>query len=647
MEYFSSRFVFVATQVVALALAIESSSAAAHGGAYKGPSSPAADAGGGGSGSGGGSASSGGSVPISGATGVQQPGATSATHRGTARPGGTSGKEIQSPVSYDGWEFWWENNRDRYLNLKKRVGRAGVQAGSLSRLTARGTHSTMLSKRPDQDQIDRVIIPTLDSVSKTTDDRDILDSSVLAMGRSASPLSHAMSYENAVELLAHRELSVQASAALTLGVLRAEQAWPLLRGIVNDDSTGRAAVGGSGVPWLVRSFACLALGLIGDARSVRTIMATIDTLPDSERNVKASAIAALGLLPRGSPLAVTAEAYLVMLLEESGLDPHVRSYIPTSLGKLGGTASLSPLLDCFSDDATPNIVRQSAAIGLGQLASVDDGAILDTLADYVREGRDQQTRHFALIALGQIGARDPNPVHHPEIHNRLRTLFLAEMTSKASSRSNRSWSAIAAALYGRGLSSKTAEIVEGLRVGFRKERDPSFRGAFAIALALLNDQSSRALIHEQFTSSNQEDFRGYAGEALGLLRHREASEELLALCGDKSISSTFRLKTATSLGLLGDRQAVPMLIQMLDQVSSLGGLASAAKALGLIGDQTSVGPLIAMAADDNARAASRAFACVALGLLGEKTQLPFNERLKAHNNYLARMPAIAEILRIL
>lgn len=650
MNTLKFRSGLVAAMLAALSLLLIADSAIAHGGAYQGPTDGGASAGGGTAtgtpgGSGSGKSLGGGAVPGQPSTSTGSGGPTT---RGGSGRSGASGASVQTPaIAYDGWEFWWESNRDRYLHLKDRVGRSIAAPGSPGQLTGRGAHRTSLAERPDQDMIDTVIIPALDAVSKSADDRDILDSSVLAMGRSASPSSRALAYENAIALLSHRELSVQASAALSLGVLHADDAWPLLTGLVNDDAIGRSAVGGGKVPWLVRSFSCLSLGLLGDARSVRSIMNALETLPDSERDIKASAIAALGLLQRGSGLAATAETYLLMLLDDPALDPYIRSYIPTSLGKLGGTPSLNPLLSCYLDSDTSNVVRQSAAIGLGQLATVSDEDILDALTSYVRGGRDQQTRHFSLIALAQIGGRDPEPSHHAETHARLRKVFLVEMSSKASSRSHRSWSALAAAVYARELPGGHPQIVEALRDGFRKERDPSFRGAFAIALALVDDQTSRGLIHEEFSGSHQEDFQGYAGEALGLLRHHEASAELLLLCGDKSISPTFRLKTATSLGLLGDRKAVPMLLATLDEANSLGGLASAANALGLIGDRTAVDPLMVMAGDDHERAASRAFACVALGLLGERTALPFNEALRAHNNYLAQLPAIAEVLRIL
>ncbi len=635
--------------LLVLALLAATPVATAHGGAYQGPGN-ASSTGGGSTGGGtarptlggGPGGSGGGSGAAAGAGGS----AASGPRGGSGRASGSSGGGAAPAVSYEGWEFWWEANRDRYLHLRERLERRGGAGPSPSLLTARGGGRATIPVRPDQATIDSVVIPALEGVSRSADDRDILDSTVLAMCRSASPQTRDAARDTALALLAHRELSVQSSAALSLGVLGAADARPLLEGLVRDDAAGRAAVGGP-VPWLVRSFACLGLGLLGDPASVRALMAAVEQLPDSERDIKASAIAALGLVPRGTPLADTCETWLLALLADDDLDAYIRSYVPTSLGKLGNGDSVAPLLEVYRDDDTENVVRQSAAIGLGRLASTSDEAVVETLVEGVREGHDRQSRHFSLIALAQIGARDEEPVAHAEAHAAIRKLLLREMTPAGTSRSHRSWAALAASLYARAQPAATSSLLKALREGFREERDPSFRGAFAIALALLDDQDSRALIHAEFTASHQEDFRGYAGEALGLLRHREASDELRALCADKTISPTFRLKTATSLGLLGDRHAVPVLVRTLDEAGSLGGLASAANALGLIGDETAVQPLLDMASDEDGRAASRAFACVALGLLGERSDLPFNAALREHNNYLAQFPSIAEVLRIL
>jgi hypothetical protein len=51
-------------------------------------------------------------------------------------------------------------------------------------------------------------------------------------------------------------------------------------------------------------------------------------------------------------------------------------------------------------------------------------------------------------------------------------------------------------------------------------------------------------------------------------------------------------------------------------------------------------------ADTKAGAMSRAFAAVALGILGEKTDLPWNAPISSNGNYAAMAPAVGEVLDI-
>ena len=91
-------------------------------------------------------------------------------------------------------------------------------------------------------------------------------------------------------------------------------------------------------------------------------MSTIHTLPDSERDVKSCVIAGLGLVPPGVPAAGVVESCLLGLLEDDELDPLVRSYVPTSLGKIGGL--LYAAIFCgvifayrdFAQTATPGLL---------------------------------------------------------------------------------------------------------------------------------------------------------------------------------------------------------------------------------------------------------------------------------------------------
>jgi len=141
--------------------------------------------------------------------------------------------------------------------------------------------------------------------------------------------------------------------------------------------------------------------------------------------------------------------------------------------------------------------------------------------------------------------------------------------------------------------------------------------------------------------------RGYAAVTLGFMQYTQAAEDFRELCKSKTIGPTFRLQVATGLGLMGDTEAVSVLIETLRNAETLGVSSAVAKALGLIGDQAAIGPLKDIASDEKIQPITRAFACVALGIVCEKTDLPWNARISADNNYRANVPAIGEVLDIL
>lgn len=621
----------------------------AHGGQYKGPSAPknSASSGSAGAPSAGGSGASGGSIGGVSAAGGATARASSARGSSGRRASSSAGSTTAGPA-YDGWEFWWEANRDRFVLLKSRLGQAAQVNGSPAQLTSRGDkRRTTQQSRPTRRWIENELVPALLDISSSTDDRDILDSALIALGRSAAQRQHAVVRETARRLLAHPELSVQAAAALGLGILDDAPSEQLLIHLLRETSTGQQAIGGGRVPWLVRAFSAIGLGLMGSDGAVDALLAAVRELPDSERDVKACAFAALGLIEPASDRSDEVVDTLLDMVGDDSLDGVLRSYVPTTLGKLGAHRALPALLDVLRDNEAPDAVRQSAAIGLVSLASLSDEGVVTELRRQVRDGHDQLTRHFSLLTLARLGARDTDVAKHADVHEELLQLLERDIAGRGSHRAHRSWAALGAALYARAHPATAPRLLTSLRAGFHAENDPSFKGAYAIALALCDDQWSAAAIHESMLQSHQDDYRGYASEALGLLRHVEAVPLLRQLCADETLPESFRLKAAMGLGLMGDDNAVPLLVEGLASTRSLGGLSALAQALGLIGDQTAGQPLLTMASDDKGRELSRAFATVALGLLGERDELPFNAALRADNNYLHQTPAVAEVLRIL
>lgn len=638
-----------------LLLLLIAAPAYAHGGQYKGPS----DAGGPSSAGGGnsapptnpaGAAAPGPGAPSSGGA-VSGAGTGGGAQRGQSKRGSvTGGGQMDFGVGYEIWEFWWENNKDQYLNLKNRLVKVTSQSGSSGHLTGRGRRTdARKSRRPSDQMIASEVVPALTQLLSSSDNRDIIDSAILALGRSARSESAEEVVATAVPLLGHNELSVQTSAALALGVLGSPKALPVLNDLLAGTAKGRQLVGGGDIPWLVRAFAALSLGLINDPSSVATLIDVIENTPDSERDVKVCSIVALGLMDNSESSA--AYSFLIELLMDRKLDAIIKSYVPTSLAKLGlpdnaKAGAIPMLVEEFKSRDTNNYVRQSIAIALGLMGSIDQEDVMEVLTDYIAEGRDMQTRHFCFISLAQIGRADSDQLAHQPVHDDLRDLFGKEISSP-SSKANRSWAAIAAALYAQQITSAQPVLIERISKAYGKEKDPSFKAAYALSLGLLNVSSEADRIYDDFVESHDYDFKGYAAVALGFMNYTDAAENLRGICRNKTITPTFRLQVATGLGLMGDTQAVHVLIETLQNAQTLGVSSAVAKALGLIGDQEAITPLKTIAADSEKQIITRAFAAVALGIVSEKTNLPWNARISADNNYRARVPAIDEVLDIL
>ena len=94
-------------------------------------------------------------------------------------------------------------------------------------------------------------------------------------------------------------------------------------------------------------------------------------------------------------------------------------------------------------------------------------------------------------------------------------------------------------------------------------------------------------------------------------------------------------QAAVALGLLGDKEVVPILAKMLTRADSLASQAAIAAALGFIGDARSIDPLVEMLENDALTATARGFAAAALGIVGDEGMLPWNAGISEDLNYRA------------
>lgn len=562
-----------------------------------------------------------------------------------ATTGGTQRKRWGGGEGFERWEFWWEQNKDPFLNLKNRLSQSGNVSGSSGFLTGRGRKEEATnSKRPTPEIIKNEIVPSLRE-ALNEDNADILDSAVLALARILHPEDHKEIMDDIVTVIGSKHKSARESATLSLGVLGAPEAIPNLYELMIDSQQGRNLVGKGEVPVLVRAFAALSLGLINSPETVDRLITVITRAPDKDKDLKSCAITALGLM-RDNDRREDIINFLIKLMSDDKIDQIIKANVPTALGKLGDPVALSTIIKAFKKDKQKDFVLQSCAIAMGLLANIEDTEPISLLMKYVKEGKNDQARHFAYIALAQIGAKDEDPETHADMQKKIADFFLKEII-KPSRPTHKPWAAMAGAIHAQKHEKFQASVIDKVSEVFRKDSNPSYKGACAVALGLLNAKNQANMLYEELTRTKDKSLQGYICVSLGLMNFKTAAEKIRKIAATEVASFRLRLQSATALGLMGDTEAVGVLVDALKKGETLSVTSSAAKALGLIGDVSAIEPLRQILDDKNANKLARAFAAVALGIIGEKTDLPWNYVVSQNYNYRAKVDSISEVLDIL
>jgi hypothetical protein len=251
------------------------------------------------------------------------------------------------------------------------------------------------------------------------------------------------------------------------------------------------------------------------------------------------------------------------------------------------------------------------------------------LQEYYEKGRDQQAKYFALMSLGQIGG-DKN-----------RSYLLKEVEKSKSL--EKPWAGMALGVMdylarqedkSRDLDRMAGEVV---RSEFQRAKSPNEVSGLAIALGLLRHTDAADDILDKLDKyKSNDELAGYCCLALGLMGYKPAKDKIADLVED-SLRREERLKQAAiALGLLGDKTAADTLVKFIKQQNSLAVYASVATALGFIGDRRTLDPLLEAIFDPNVKQdIAKAFAVVALGIVADKEDFPWNSKIAQNMNYRA------------
>ena len=248
-----------------------------------------------------------------------------------------------------------------------------------------------------------------------------------------------------------------------------------------------------------------------------------------------------------------------------------------------------------------------------------------------------------MIALAESSARYGGEGSEEGASAAVETLL--RQLSRARSGGDR-WAALALGVFGRRSADDgrtvPAELAGAILSALDETGSPEDVAAFSIALGLLADPRAEEVLAERLEDVRDDAARGYVAVGLALSRSFGASDRLREILVESKYRPDLLQQVAVALGLLGDTQTGPELLQMLGEARTLAGQAGVAVGLGLLGDRRAVEPLVGLLQDDEQSASARAFAAAALGLVSDRERLPFNTPLSVGVNYPAAPPTLLD-----
>ena len=653
-----------------------------HGGTYRGPGDTVPP---GGSGGGGGGNPA---TPSSGSPGA--PSGPSSGNPAPGTPGSGGGGPGQSSTPTTGgaevgpdltaWTFWWEFNKDPYINLKDAISQGVTTTGSGDWFLGSGEASQAKdSMAPSKQDIQNKIVPALlDTLQKETNN-DIVTGCMMALAKIGEEPSEDGSSVFATEIqkfLPDGNQEISETAALALGILASPASIPVLTDLYEDTTTGRKLVGRGEVPIRTRAFAAYGLALCGsrigdqDLRMqiVDTLRKTLESETTSTRDLHVATVIAMGLVPLerlGSSEEAAMEAgaegeagfplntrmkQIDYLFDYYKGDGHYfnRAHAPVAITRLfEGTESseefvqrreaiAKDFIKAIEADKDKREVVQSCILALGQMGDNDpkgiDKDIRETLMSVQKDLSDQMSRRFAAISLAQVAGRMGQESYEDGV-DAAKKYYLTQLSRGQSQM--RPWMGLSIGVLGAELEEKMpADLVDALRSQLRDEKTPRI-GAYAVGAGILGDQTFAEDLMEKLDRIDDDTARGYLCLGLGMMRASEASVKINDIVKESTYRPELLQQAAIALGLLGDKDVVGDLVDTLGKAKSLATQAALSSALGFIGDKRSIDPLVEMLGNEDLTNTARGFAAVALGIVADKESLPWNSKIAVNLNYTA------------
>jgi HEAT repeat protein len=565
------------------------------------------------------------------------------------------------------WEFWWEYNKDLYLqvwNLRNRE-TTDIVYGSLDfYLGRRNRLDASVTEPIGADSRRRLITPAL--VEAANDPEPMVKAAALiALAKVKDGATPSMFKER----FGDSNSLVREAAYLGAGILGDLAIVPALLDSLNSPTADVS----------VRTDAALALGLLGRPEVtpylVEFLRKNVGSVENRGEDVSVAAIDALGI--SGDKAAVP---FLVETIHSGQLrSDKLRSFVLGALGRLRDRQALPVLIKALIDKDLDT--RRAAALALGEIdyyssEEIEVAPLIDRKAKWTEK---ETLTHDALEALDSLIAEKQNESEKERKElRRLRDIAskaLAHVVREDNDNQTRNYAAIS---LGKVAGSASREaLVWALDTGYSRSLqsfaalglgilgDPSvsplllrklslvgeesLRGAVAIGLGLLREPTAvEPLLQIVTNRGGDRDFRGYAAIALGLAGAREAlpvvQKTLEEEGDDKDIARGFSL----ALGILGDRDCVPPLVSILDKkVRPDEARGAAVIAFGMLRDSSALKLLVGLLRNHSASPDVRAFAAGALGYLGDTERITALSRLARNHDYRLYVEPLESVFKVL
>jgi HEAT repeat protein len=300
-----------------------------------------------------------------------------------------------------------------------------------------------------------------------------------------------------------------------------------------------------------RTSGAIALGKMANKDNKEVYQALLDGTEDQELQVRESSILALGLL--GNKEAMGRLDKILTAADKKEVTE--RFFAAVALGIIGDNAILPTLKEIISKEKLKE-VKVGAVIAIGLMKNEEHIPYLLKISE--SKNQDDMVRAAAISAIGKIGTFE-----YIDKNKKVNIIkSLSEMVEEKQTSDIVKMSVINA--FADVCDKNTLDTVYGW---YNKEKDNLARGFMVMAMAKIytisEDESSKKEVWKLISTEIEKgpfNVRGFCAVAFGIMKDKRAYK-ILKDRFDNVKDPMIRSSVAVGLGLLGEKSAVPTLLE--------------------------------------------------------------------------------------